>query len=277
MSLPTLALIIQFLLATGALILARRLSIRFAAAPRLTTLLALAALSAMIAIPLMRVFPAQAITLLGPALASLTEFTAAIIPAAFFFALVTPRLTRPSERRAVYAVLALAAVFTLKSSSWMLRPASHFTANLSSPRSVDGVCLQTTDSTCVPASIVTLLSAHGLSATEHDMALLCYAEPDGGSTDTRAFWALTQHLKDQRRTDLRVHYARLSLETLKANTTPQSPRMVALGWGFFTSHMVCVLTINDSTVTLADPLTGPRNIPIPEFLNSWSGQALWLE
>jgi hypothetical protein len=38
---------------------------------------------------------------------------------------------------------------------------------------VDGICLQTTPSTCTPASAATLLRLHGISATEQEMAELC--------------------------------------------------------------------------------------------------------
>lgn len=260
--------ILQLLLAGSAFFLGLRLS-RLPASK--ASLLALLAFALMLAFPLMRVWPVFSLSLLGPAFATLTEFTGMAMPAALLFGIATPRLPRPADRKAVYALIVIAGVYFIKAGWWMLSPG---TGDLGPTKWKGDVCLQTTDSTCVAASMVTLLKSRGVESTETEMAALGFVEPGGGTTDTRAAWALERKLAAVGRTDLRVRYEHMTLEQLIA--TPK-PCMVALQWGFFMSHMVCVMDANDTTITLGDPLSGRRVLRVQEFVKEWKGETLRLE
>ncbi|MBX9736555.1 MAG: hypothetical protein K2X32_06475, partial [Phycisphaerales bacterium] len=178
---------------------------------------------------------------------------------------------RVGDRRAVYALLGLSLVYFVKAGWWMVSPG---VGDLGVMKWKDGVCLQSTDSTCVAASMVTLLRSRGVEATETEMAALSFVEPGGGTTDSRAAWALERKLASVGRRDLKVRYQRMTLDELIA---APKPCMVPLNWGFFMSHMVCVMDANSETITLGDPLTGLRRLRVREFTGEWGGLVMWLE
>jgi predicted double-glycine peptidase len=136
---------------------------------------------------------------------------------------------------------------------------------------VDGVCRQTTDYTCVAASLVTLLHTYGITATETEMARLSYTEIGSGSTDTRAVCALQRKLAGQ---PVNVRYEHMDFDRLRQLNRPC---MVPLEWGYFTSHMVAVLSVTDGGVSLGDPLTGQRDVDKAEFMRGWLRRAIYLD
>lgn len=229
------------------------------------------ALLALVATALMRLDPVRSVALLGPALASCTEFTVALVPAGVFFALITPRLPRAGDRKAVACVLVLAAVLALRGGWWMLAPPP---ALPGPTRWNQGVCLQSTEDTCVPASMVTLLAWRGVSVSEAEMARLSFVEPDAGTTDTRALWALRRALTQAGRGDLRAVYRRWPMGELGRGPWPV---MASLDWGVLTNHMVCVLEVSGEGVLIADPLEGPRRMALAEFSRRYRGRAIMLE
>ncbi len=260
--------LLQLTLATFGLFAGRRLS-RFSNTKLVP--LVLASLAAMLAFPLMRVYPVLTLSVVGAPVASLTEFTAMAIPAGLLFGLLVPRLPRVKDRRAVYALLGLSLVYFVKAGWWMVSPG---VGDLGITKWNDGVCMQSTDSTCVAASMVTLLKSRGVESTETEMAALSFVEPGGGTTDSRAAWALERKLASAGRSDLRVRYEYMTLDQIIA--VPK-PCMVPLNWGFFLSHMVCVMDADTTTITLADPLSGRRAMTVPEFTREWKGLVMWLE
>lgn len=266
--LTIIALILQLVIAAIAFVGGQRLSRTH---PRYAVLFASIALVLMIAFPLMRVFPAVALKLLGPALTSLTEFTGLAMPAGLLFGLATPRLTRAGDRRAIYALVGIAGVCFVRAGWWMVSP-NH--GDLGPPKWRNDVCLQTTDSTCVAASLATLLKARGVETTEAEMAAMSYVVPGEGTTDSRAAWALERKLAAVGRDDLRVTYERMTLTELIA---AKKPCMVPISWGFFTSHMVCVMEASENNIVLGDPLSGRRMLRPRDFVVDWKGMVLRVE
>lgn len=225
------------------------------------------ALAAMLLWPLFRVLPVHAVGLLGPWVVAHVELTGIIVPAAMFFGLAARLVPRAADRRAMHVLLALAAAYAVRAGLWMTPFASDF-AHLPPTRMQGGVCLQSDDSTCVAASLVTLLHALRIPAQEAEMARLAGVEPGAGATDSRALLALQRKLAG---TPSRARYASLDQAALIA---APKPALVQLGWGFFTSHMVTVLAADERGVTLGDPLSGRRDLPWTEFLAQWKGQAI---
>ena len=124
---------------------------------------------------------------------------------------------------------------------------------------------------CVAASLVTMLAAHGIEATETEMARLSHTTIEGGTTDTRAVYALQRKLASGGFT---VRYETADYERLKALPLPC---VVSIDWGYFSSHMVPVLSVDDAGVTLGDPLTGPRQVDRTEFTDLWYERAIYLQ
>jgi predicted double-glycine peptidase len=116
-----------------------------------------------------------------------------------------------------------------------------------SERWVDGVCRQSTASTCGPASAATLLKALGIVATERELARECYTY--GSGTEN---WYLARAL---RRRGVRVRFV----------VTPREPETLlypsiagtTLGPGG-AGHFVAVLGQFDGKYLIGDPAHGRR-------------------
>ncbi|MBY0461332.1 MAG: hypothetical protein K2V38_28785, partial [Gemmataceae bacterium] len=151
---------------------------------------------------------------------------------------------------------------------WMVSPG---VSDLGPQTIVAGVARQSTGYTCAAASMVTLLHARGIDASETEMARLALVEVGGGTTDSRVVWGLERKLAG---TPLRVSYRSLDLAGLIAAT---KPCLVQLDWGFFVSHMVPVMHADAQRVVIGDPLSGPRELPTREFAHQWKGCAIIVE
>ncbi len=232
------------------------------------------ALAVLLLWPLMRFFPLVPMSLVGARRLAMIELTGLLVPAALVFSIAARTVPRPSDRRALWLLLAVASVFFVRTGWWMV---SRGVPDLGPTQLTGGVCRQTTGYTCVAASLVTLLTAHGIPATETEMAQLTMTEVNGGATDSRAVWGLERKLEMATGSGanplLRVHYSVLDRDGLFA--VPK-PCLVQTDWGFFTAHMMPVLSADANTVVLGDPLQGQREQPTTDFLRHWKGRAIWL-
>jgi hypothetical protein len=170
----------QALAASAAVILGLRVA---RARPAIWRPVAVVATALMLLWPLVRVFPAAPLELLGPGIVIFIEVTGIVIPAALLFAIASGVVQRARDRRALRLLLVVCALYFVRSGLWMVHPP---VPELSTATFEDGVCRQSTDYTCVAASLVTLLHAHGIEATETEMARLSYTEVGNGATDSRA-------------------------------------------------------------------------------------------
>ena len=218
--------------------------------------------------PLMRFFPAVALSALGAGVVIFIEVTGIVIPAAMLFTLAARTVRRARDRRAMWSLLVVCALYFVRGGLWMVRPG---VPDLKTATYVDGVCRQSTGYTCVAASLVTLLRTYGIEATETEMARLSYTEVGGGTTDSRAVYALQQKLANlpiETRYEYGMTYDRL-IEL-------DRPCVLPLQWGYFTSHMVPVLDADDEGVILGDPLSGPRRVTRREFESQWLRRCVYL-
>ncbi|MEO5716709.1 MAG: cysteine peptidase family C39 domain-containing protein [Luteolibacter sp.] len=117
-------------------------------------------------------------------------------------------------------------------------------------------CLQSTDSTCGPASTATILRNLGVDATEREIARAAFSTASG----TEA-WYLARYVRS-RGLDARFDFQ----PTFSASA--QFPAMVGVRIGGF-GHFVAVLDVSDGRVTYADPLSGKMRLPIGDFLNRY--------
>lgn len=269
MSVVAVAFVVQLVLAVGAFALGRWVGAKQA---WWAIAIVMVGVAGMISFPLMRVFPVAAIERFGAALVSCVEFTGLAIPGGLFFGAASKRL-RERERRAVVVLVLVALAFFVKAGWWMVAPLFGGGVHGLGPTKfdADGVCRQTTSATCVPAAMVTALRVYGVEAGEEEMARLAYTEPRGGTTDSRALWALQRKLEG---TGLSARYVQLDAAAL---AMIRKPVLVQLDWGFFVSHMVPVLAADSRRVVLGDPAEGLREMPMEEFAKEWKGQGIVIE
>lgn len=212
--------------------------------------------------PFMRLFVVEAVGLIGARAVACIEFTGVMVPAAMLFAIVSRRLPRQQDARAILILVALAGMYFTRAGWWSFGTG---VPDLGRTKIKDGICLQSTDSTCVAASIVTVCRAHGVDLTETQAARLAFVEMGRGATDSRAIMALQTALA---KTGATVRYARVAAKDL---AELPMPCMVQLDWGFFVSHMVPVLAAAPTEVILGDPSLGIRRLSIDDFQNEYKG------
>jgi hypothetical protein len=110
------------------------------------------------------------------------------------------------------------------------------------------VCLQSTFSTCGPASAATILRSYGQNVTERELAIesLTYR----GGTEA---WYLARAL---RRRENQAEFIFSS-----ANSFPY-PAIAGVRLRGGEGHFIAVLNVTDSAVTVVDPLSGEATIPL---------------
>jgi hypothetical protein len=121
----------------------------------------------------------------------------------------------------------------------------------------DGVCLQSTLSTCGPASVCTILASQGEKVSELEMAREAYSYTGG----TEA-WYLARAAR------ARGFRSQFYFGETFAPDIPL-PAMVGVRHGR-TGHFIAVLSIKDGIVTFADPLEGKKQIPLQVFLRRFT-------
>lgn len=114
-------------------------------------------------------------------------------------------------------------------------------------------CLQSTASTCGPASVCTILKHLGAQSTERIIAHAAHSYAGG----TEA-WYLARHLRQQGYT--------ARFEFWKTFTPSAGlPAVVGVKLGG-AGHFIAVLDVKDGQVLYADPLHGEHRLPLDQFL-----------
>lgn len=117
----------------------------------------------------------------------------------------------------------------------------------------DGVCLQSTPSTCGPASAATVLRHFGIAATERELARECFSIRTGTEN-----WYLARAL---RRRGLDVRFA-VSNPTNMRWDPPAIVGVTADGYG----HFIPLLSITNGLVEVGDPLVGRERLKTEDLL-----------
>lgn len=116
----------------------------------------------------------------------------------------------------------------------------------------NGICLQSTSSTCGPASIATLLRRHGISATENEIARNAHTYRNG----TEA-WYLARYVRSR---GMRATF------DFRDGFSPDAkfPALVGVKLGKI-GHFIPVLSVEGDTVIIADPLRGEERLSLEEI------------
>ena len=119
----------------------------------------------------------------------------------------------------------------------------------------DGVCLQSTPSTCGPCSAATLLKHFGINASEHELAQECYSY--GGGTEN---WYIARALR------------RRGLNTEYVITPPQPEKLrfpsiagVQGGGPGGGGHFIAILGQNGNRYVIGDPIGGKSIVTIAQL------------
>jgi len=187
--------------------------------------------------------------------------------------LTTPLSRVPQKRiRIVIAVFLAVIVFFL--SIWpFLAPMvdRRELSRLKTHVDKDGICLQSADYTCGPASAVTALRKLGLPAEEGQIAILsCTSFQEGTPTDMLANGLQNEYGKDGLVVKCRV-FKNIS-ELKQAGLT-----LAVVKYGWLEDHWVTVLEVTDSEVVVGDPLAGLTRYSYEGFCKRWRFIGIVLE
>lgn len=117
-------------------------------------------------------------------------------------------------------------------------------------------CLQSTGSTCGPASVNTILKRFGCEVSERTIARAAYTYTGG----TEA-WYLARYVRGKGfvpRFDFRETFS------------PEAGLPAVVGVKMGCGHFIAVLEISDGKVTFADPLFGEQRISLSEFQRAYN-------
>lgn len=159
----------------------------------------------------------------------------------------------------LFGYLPVAAVFWGESAA--LKMDSKLDAN--------GVCHQSTGITCGPAATVTVLHRFGMNVTEREVALACGTSSCGGTAADLIAQTLRDQLGDQLRVELRAVDSLKDLPPIGKEAERYGLAIVKLT--SFVDHCVALLDLNETEVTIGDPMSGLRKIPAAEFSQMWKG------
>jgi predicted double-glycine peptidase len=127
----------------------------------------------------------------------------------------------------------------------------------------NGICLQTTDYTCGPASAVTALRKLGLPAEEGQIAILSGTSfQEGTPEDMLAEGLNRQYAAQGLSATCRAFHSVAELK--QAGLT-----LAVIKYGFMVDHWVAVLEVTDTEVVIGDPLGGLDRLSYEDFAKKW--------
>ncbi|MBI5365394.1 MAG: hypothetical protein HZA54_00030 [Planctomycetes bacterium] len=186
------------------------------------------------------------------------------IPGVFLFALLGGLARSRVIGGAVQALGLWPVFFAATEGSWVFRAPE----TLPPSRFIRGVWRQSTDYTCGPATLVSLLRAHGLAADESEMAALCGAAAGLGTTPLRMVQALRRKLEG---TGWRAAVLRPDWEELERL---RRPSITQVYWEGEVLHVVLLLRIETDArgllLWLGDPLMGETPMRPERFRAEWN-------
>jgi len=179
--------------------------------------------------------------------------------------LTTP-LSRIRPVRARMLISVLMALIVVHASIWpFLAPAFNrkYLASLRARLDADGICLQSNDYNCGPASAVTALRKLGFPAEEGEIAILAHTSSATGTPpDVLARALQDRYSKDGLESEFRVFK---NVDELKlAGLT-----LAVIRYTFWIDHYVTVIEVNSDQVIVGDPSLGLTTFRKDEFAKKW--------
>ena len=133
-----------------------------------------------------------------------------------------------------------------------------------------GICQQSRDYTCGPASVVTALHRLGINATESELALAAHTTQFTG-TEPDDLAAAINHVYG--RQGVVAEYRWFD----KLEDLPRDGALVLrIQYGFLMDHWVAVLEMKDEKVIVGDPYIGKWDYSWSEFGAKWRHTGVWM-
>lgn len=192
----------------------------------------------------------------------LNEFYVLIIFIPFIFAILVPRLPVRRQRYVVGLLAVLMTVyFTVPP---FLDPALLRLKMRNADTWVEnGVCMQTTNYTCGPASAVTALRQFGIHATESEMAIASSCTRTWGTSEFKLAKAIRTRYGAR---GIRCETKRFDrVEDLRG----LCPVIIIVKFQPLVDHFVTVLSVGDDGVLVGDPMKGRETLTYSQLREKW--------
>ncbi|WP_372365943.1 cysteine peptidase family C39 domain-containing protein [Candidatus Uabimicrobium sp. HlEnr_7] len=195
----------------------------------------------------------------------------AFVPfAVFFFAICTRSIDSKFTVKALHAMCFLLIGYQVIYSSWMVMPV----IKCGTFKMVDGVCMQSTPSTCGPACLVTVLRSNGLDTDEQQMTDLSHTTTLWGTTSLRILKGISDFASMQKiKCSASVRYTTWSeLATIK------KPCIVDTKYSSYVNHVMVLfgMTKNEQVI-IGDPLQGKIYMSKHKFMEIWTKEVIIFE
>lgn len=180
--------------------------------------------------------------------------------------ILTTPLSRLSKERDKQLVMLLMVVMVAFCSVWPFAAPIFNRNRLASIQTrvdSDGICLQSTDYTCGPASAVTVVRKLGLPCEEGEIAILAHTSQAMGTPPG----ILAETLQKRYARD----GLRCQLQHFRSVAELRSAGLVLalIKFGLMVDHYLVILEVTDKTVVVGDPLSGKAILTHEEFAKKW--------
>ncbi|MCI5124869.1 MAG: hypothetical protein D3925_10430 [Candidatus Electrothrix sp. AR5] len=172
--------------------------------------------------------------------------------------------SRHKDKRKMVGV-AICFVIAIEAVQWgFTRPlAPHLYEKLTN----DGIILQSSPSSCVPASAANILNIFGRDVSEPEMAALFGTTLMSGTSVAQLIYGLEKiNIKSSRK-----YIKEADLSKIKA------PAVLFVDVGKPENHAVVLLGYTQDKVNIIDPLIGKKNFTLEELQHIWHGRAVELQ
>ena len=144
--------------------------------------------------PRMRASPVAFVRCFGAEAIAHLELTGQAMPAVLLFGILAKHVPQKRDGRTLLAISLMAVVYFVNAGWWMVGGRMPDLGAAKNDVEDPMVATRTTEYTCVAASMVTMLRAHGIETTETEMARLANIKVGSGATDSRAIPGLRRKL-----------------------------------------------------------------------------------
>ncbi len=188
--------------------------------------------------------------------------------------ILTTPLSRLTHQRDKVLVVVLMIFICLFTSLWPFAAPAFNRAYWISARTLidaDGVCRQSTDDSCGPASAVTALRKLGIPAQEGEIALAAHTSNAMGTPPGILCETLTNLYGQYGLTAELRHFDSLA-QLQEAGLT-----LAIIKFGLLVDHYLVILKVSDHAIELADPLLGATRLSHEDFSKKWRYSGIVLQ
>jgi hypothetical protein len=180
----------------------------------------------------------------------------------FAFVLLGVGVVKMSTRRARIGVGVLTFLVSLLVLRGLIGTVANQPVHLTGSPNENGICLQSSNYSCGPAVVATILAKHGVFVSEAEAAKLCGTIPSLGTDEFNLRQGLAQKLPKE----FIVEIIGADWETLRRVPKPAA---AIIKYSFLIDHWVAVLDLEHDEVLLADPLSGKMHMSREKFTKVW--------